>query len=148
MTMTIGELAAAFVIVTKEVEHERHAIMEKVAKTLQEEAKRVIGTYDEVPPWPQLAESTQEERSRLGYQPNEPLLRTGALRDSIKFDVDPDGKEASVGTDDEKAVWQEFGTVSIPPRPFLGNAIEVKRDEIEKIAGDGMIRAVMSKARS
>jgi hypothetical protein len=29
--------------------------------------------------------------------------------------MDEDGKEAYVGTDDEKAAWMEFGTRNAPP---------------------------------
>lgn len=46
-----------------------------------------------------------------------PWLRTGALRDSIVSEVTE--SRAVVGSGDPVAVYQEMGTRTIPPRPFL-----------------------------
>ena len=70
------------------------------------EGKRVLGTYEYK--WPQLQADTQAERVRLGFSPNEPLLRSGAMRDSISFVVTVPGKEAWVGSNLKAAaalVW-------------------------------------------
>ena len=48
-----------------------------------------------------------------------PWLETGSLRDSISYDVQ--GTEAVIGSGSDVAVYQELGTPSIPPRPFLGS---------------------------
>lgn len=142
---TLGELAAALTLAAHEMEHAaRPAAMKKACETLVEEAKRVIGTYDYG--WPQLAEVTQEDRARLGYPPNEPLLRTGEMRDSIEYNMDPDGREAYVGTNNEKAVWQEWGTVGIPPRSFLWGAWEHRGQECADMSAEMLGKAFEGKA--
>lgn len=45
-------------------------------------AKALFGTYQAG--WRQLAESTQKDRQRRGYSPNDPLLRSGALQGLVK----------------------------------------------------------------
>src|ERR1700733_4246166 len=106
-----GELAA------KRLPHAREVALETACKMIVAEAKSAIGTYTFE--WPQLAESTQAERAREGYPANEPLLRTGEMRDSISYTIDKPGEEATVGSTSEIALWQELGTGKIPPRPFL-----------------------------
>jgi hypothetical protein len=46
------------------------------------EIKAKFGTYQAG--WPQLAEVTQEQRTKLGFSPNDPLFRSGDLRDAVK----------------------------------------------------------------
>jgi hypothetical protein len=81
--------------------------------------------------WAPLAESTMEEKTRLGFtkqrSAEDPLLRTGELRDSIGHHIE--GHEVAVGSDSEIAVYQELGTATIPPRSFLGGAAVRKTDE-------------------
>jgi hypothetical protein len=47
-----------------------------------------------------------------------PLLETGEMRASIEWNAE--GKEGHVGSNNDKAVWLELGTVRIPP--FLKGA--------------------------
>ena len=72
-----------------------------------------------------------------------PLLETGELRDSIKWNSDK--HEAYVGTDNPKGIWHEFGTGQvtpiIPPRPFLGAAMVASEKEIHKIFERNVARA-------
>jgi hypothetical protein len=103
-----------------------HVALEHAALIVETEAKRVLGTYDY--DWPQLAESTQDERGYLGFPDNEPLLRTGELRDSIEHTVET--KAAHVGSNNDKAVWQELGTTTIPARSFLAGAAAHKFNEV------------------
>ncbi len=75
--------------------------------------------------WPELTAETQAERARQGYTANDPLLRTGALRDAIAVRVA--GNEAAIGVSGDMAVIagaHEFGTGHVPPRPFLRPALE------------------------
>lgn len=67
-----------------------------------------------------LADATQTERERLGYPANEPLVRTGELRDSLK--VKAEGPVAVVGSELEMMAWHEFGISRTPSRPVLGIA--------------------------
>ena len=66
-----------------DVEHAKEEALEIGAKAIQHEAKRVIGTYSF--DWPQLAPSTQADREKQGYAANEPLFRTGQMRNSIEY---------------------------------------------------------------
>lgn len=76
----------------------------------------------------------------LGFAPpDNPLLRTGALRDSISFTVQR--RAAIIGSASPVAHYQEFGTrstaqhISIPPRPFIGPAVYVHGwDEVRHVA--------------
>jgi hypothetical protein len=114
------------------VEEAREAALEVGAKMIKHEARRVIGTYDYG--WPQLAESTQDDRSKQGYAPNEPLLRTGELRDSINYTIVSPGKLAEIGSNNEIAVYQELGTSTIPARSFLaGSASRLEKPIVHMI---------------
>lgn len=116
---------AAFLSTMSFLEAQHHAL-EKSAQIVEEEAKRVIGTYDYG--WPPLAESTKAERVALGFAADEPLLRTGELRGSIEHQAN--SFEARIGSNEDKAVWQELGTSRIPPRSFLAGALQHKVPEI------------------
>ena len=110
-----------------------HAVAEKVENT----AKDKIGHYQlesgPFPAWAELADSTKADRMNKGYDPDEPLLREGTLRDSIVHEVE--GLEAIIGSKSDIAVYQEFGTARIPPRPFIGPAAFENRHKIEAIIG-------------
>jgi hypothetical protein len=110
-----------------------------MAQMIRDEAKRVIGTYEL--DWPQLAPSTQEERVKEGFPANEPLLRTGELRDSIEYTVISD-HEAEVGSNLDIAVYQELGTAHIPPRSFLAAAGAHKGEDAAKVAGKIIANAI------
>lgn len=107
-------------------------VLEQSAKLIQHQAQRAIGTYDYG--WPQLAESTQAERARLGFPENEPLLRTGELERSIEHRV-VSPWEAAVGSDHQVAVWQELGTTRIPARSFLAATAVLKEHQIVRHLG-------------
>ncbi|MDU3302770.1 MAG: hypothetical protein E7E83_15250 [Enterobacter ludwigii] len=116
--------------------------LEVVAKTIEEEAKEEIGVYQPaVGPfdaWDPLAESTKADRVRQGYSEDDPLLRSGELRDSISHRVM--GLAAVVGSTDDKAVWQEFGTDRIPPRPFIGPAYVKSFRKITEMVGFAVMK--------
>ena len=102
-----------------------HKALDAGAKRIEKDARESIGTYQDAagpfPEWAALADSTVKDRVRQGYAPDEPLLREGDLRDSITHQVEG-ASEAVIGSNDDVAVYQELGTVHIPPRPFLGLA--------------------------
>ncbi|WP_337021823.1 phage virion morphogenesis protein [Pantoea anthophila] len=109
-----------------------------IVKEIEETAKEEIGIYQPAygpfDAWAPLAESTKADRVRRGYSEDEPLLRSGELRDSIESEVV--GLAAIVGTKSEIGLWQEVGTSHIPPRPFIGPAYVRKIDPlIEAIEG-------------
>lgn len=86
-----------------------------------------------------LAEATKIDRVRQGYSEDEPLLRSGELRDSIQSEVV--GLAAIVGTKSETGLWQEIGTDRIPPRPFIGPAYLRKIDPLMEAIGQTISRS-------
>jgi phage gpG-like protein len=116
-----------------EVEHANHEALELGARIIEEEAKRVIGTYDYG--WPRLAESTLKRKSD-----DTPLLETGEMRDSIEHVSS--SKEAHIGSNNDKAIWQELGTKTIPPRSFLAGAAMHKEREVVDLIGRAAVLAL------
>lgn len=112
---------------------EQKRLLEEACLIVEKEAKRVIGAYDYG--WPQLKDTTQAERSRLGYPPNEPLLRTGELRDSITHEIEH-GDTSYVGSPLKIARYQELGTQHMPPRSFLMGAAMAKEKEIHELTAE------------
>jgi hypothetical protein len=132
---TLAEAALKFKAFEENLKYANEAILAEWAMTVRDRAREAIGTYRYK--WPQLADATQHEREQEGFAPNEPLLRTGELRDSISAMVEmhgPDRGRAVVGSDSDIAVWQELGTRSIPPRSFLAASAMRSERDLEKIA--------------
>jgi hypothetical protein len=110
---------------------------------LADRAKEYIGNYQSG--WAPLAESTlngwngHPGKIELGYAPpDNPLLREGDMRESISGDAGlvPFGARGVVGSDSKIALYQEIGTIRIPPRPFLALAAMNGYDRASLIFGD------------
>jgi hypothetical protein len=133
--MSFGEFAAMMERNSTTVVERLEGGLLVVSGAVAAEAKRLIG--HENAGWPALAESTVEEKDRLGYtgriSATDPLYRTGELRESIEATVH--GLEAAVWSHDKVAVWQEIGTSRIPPRPFLSSAMRQARPLAEREFG-------------
>lgn len=114
-----------------------HEGLELVATKIEETAKDEIGEYQPAvgpfPAWEPLAESTKADRVAQGYSADEPLLRSGEMRESIHHEVE--ALEAIIGSDSDIAFWQETGTATIPARPFLGPAAFHNIELMQKILG-------------
>jgi len=119
----------------------QHDAMEEACLIIEHKAKELIGTYqaEEAPfgAWPELAESTKEDRVRQGYSENEPLLRSGDMRDHI--DHLAAHTIGVIGSDQEKALAQELGTARIPPRSFLGMAAMMTGEQVANTLGRGVM---------
>ena len=128
-----SELALKF-----ELETEVGACMASAAK----KAKSFIGEQQDG--WADLAPSTIEEKTALGYPVPAPLLREGDLRDSINSEVETRGMEivGLVYSDDPISEYQEYGTSRIPPRPFIVPALIQTLPEIETALGETLVRAL------
>jgi phage gpG-like protein len=129
---------AHFIVREINLETAQKAGLEAAAQIVQAEAKRVIGTYDYG--WKPLKEATIA-RKTTG---DSPLLETGELRDSIEYIVLSD-HEAAVGSNNDKAVWHELGTRTIPPRSFLAGAAAEKAPEVSKVIGLAVASAIASR---
>lgn len=139
----IGHLAA----VRAELDHHEHKGMERAAQIIETEAKAEIGTYQGAAgpfaEWVELADATKDDRAKQGFDENQPGLRRGDMRDSISHAVE--GKEAAVGSDDEKMVWFELGTDRQPPRSVLGTAAVHKGHEAALAVGGSLVTALVGR---
>lgn len=121
-----------------------HRALEYAARIIEEKAKSEVGTYQGAAgpfaAWKELSPGTKADRKRQGFPENEPLLRTGEMRDSIQHVVLKD--EAQVGSNNDKAFWQEVGTSRISPRSFLGSAAVNSAQEIELVIGREIMLAL------
>lgn len=126
------------------VEGEFRWAMSRACVLVQSDAMMRIGEYQAAvgpfPRWQQLAPSTQEERARLGFTPNDPLKRTGELSRSIEITIQ--GHTGYVGTNDPVAEYMENGTSRIPPRPFMGPAGFVNEFKIHNLFMRAMFRSL------
>jgi phage gpG-like protein len=126
--------------------HLRHGL-EAVAERIEHTAREKFGHYQpEVGPfeaWQELAEFTKQDRVAKGFAENDPLLRTGELRDSIGRAVR--GFEAVIGSTSDISVYQELGTNRMPPRPFLGPAVIQNEEGIRAIWHDVLVRGFLGR---
>jgi hypothetical protein len=125
--MNLLEGAAAFLRMAVLYEEGVALALEEGCKIVEEEAKSVLGSYRYG--WPPLQPETIA-RKATG---DSPLLETGEMRDSIEHTVV--GHSGFVGSNSDKAVWQELGTSRIPPRSFLGGAAMRKGEEVAHAVG-------------
>lgn len=114
------------------------AALKEGAELVKAEAQNSIGTYQpargDTPAWAPLSEATKADRVAKGFTPDDPLLRTGELRDSIGVrPIDDDA--LLVGVFDPElqtiAASMEFGYHNVragkvvSPRSFIrGTAFE------------------------
>lgn len=142
---SLGQFATHLASLEVAVHHETKRGLSKVAAIIEKEAKSEIGTYQPsagpFPAWEQLAMSTKQDRVRKGFTANDPLLRSGELRDSISHEVA--SHEAVIGSTSDVAVFQEMGTDKIPPRPFLGPAGFKSEAAIRSILGVALMRGLL-----
>ncbi|MDB5965531.1 MAG: hypothetical protein JWQ72_2031 [Polaromonas sp.] len=120
--------------------------LKAAAKIVKAEAKSEFGVYqdgvDGFNAWANLAEATVRDRIAKGFSPDDPLLRTGDLRDSVSYKVG--GMTAVIGSTSDVMVYQELGTSTIPPRPVLGPALARKRSEVLQVIGNHAVGALLN----
>ncbi|MBI6183464.1 hypothetical protein JEQ07_24095 [Serratia proteamaculans] len=118
-----------------------HEGIEVVAQRIEDTAREEVGHYQDAigpfPAWDPLAPATEDEKARLGYPLDAPLLRTGDMQGSFSHEVK--GLEAVIGSTDDKLVYHEFGTAKMPPRPVLGPAVERNEKFIKRILGKAAV---------
>lgn len=134
---SIGGMIAHLAIMDAELVLSLHDGLKKCAVSIEKTSKEEIGEYQSaVAPfagWVELADSTKEDRVSKGFSENNPLLRSGGLRDSISHEID--SLEAVVGSDSGIMVYQELGTETIPPRAVLGPAAVRNKNVIIRTLG-------------
>lgn len=127
-------MAALLTHMVAGVSQAQHAALEKAAVIVETEAKAEIGNYQGAAgPFAAWAPLKPETIARK-VNGDTPLLETGEMRDSIEHMVQ--GNSAYVGSNNEKALWQENGTSrGIPPRSFLGGAAVRKSPDVVAAVG-------------
>lgn len=127
--LTLGGMAAILVAAQHRMENVQSTQMEKAAVLIEEEAKRVLGTYDYG--WPRLSPVTIARKANG----DTPGIETGEMKDSVEHVSS--STELSVGSNESKAVWFELGTSrGQPPRPFISGALVHKLDEVQALLGE------------
>jgi hypothetical protein len=125
------------------------------AELVKAEARDEIGHYQsargDTPAWAPLSPATQEDRAAKGFTPDDPLERTGQLRDSIEVrPVDDDAM--LVGVFDPAmvpiAAAMEYGHHNVRankfvgPRSFIRGAAFEKAEEVGALIGDAFIASM------
>jgi hypothetical protein len=122
-----------------------HAAMERACRIVEAEAKREIGHYQSAAGpfagWAELADSTKEQRVKLGYTENDPGLRSGEMQASIGHVAEQ--REGVIGSDDQNLVYFELGTTRQPPRSVLGIAAVHKERQVVEILGSSVVKALV-----
>lgn len=136
---TLPEAAAFFGNFAAFQSANRHHALEKVGQKVEDTCKTVLGTYDFA--WQELAPATKEDRLRKGFSENEPGLRTGDMRDSIKHKVH--GASVYVGSDDPHLEWFELGTHTQPPRSVLLQGALHAKKEIGTIMAREILKPIL-----
>ena len=141
----IGEMVAHLAEIAAAETLTLHKGLKTCATAIEKTAKAEIGVYQRevgnFAGWVSLAESTQTDRAAKGFTPDDPLLRTGALRDSITHQIDE--LDAVIGSDSDIMVYQELGTDRIPPRAVLGPAAIRNKDLIMKTLGHAVAEGLL-----
>lgn len=142
---SIAEFVFHLTAVHERLEHGDQEAMERAALVVETRAKANIGHYqDGIEPfadWASLADATRDDRVRQGFSEDDPLLRTGDLRDSIEHVAG--SFEAVIGSNSEVAEYQELGTDKIPPRSFLGGAAVQTGEQVARILQHGVVTALV-----
>jgi hypothetical protein len=136
--MTFGEYAAFLRKSADLVDMEIETTAAVIAEAAAAEAKYIIGHKQ--PDWDSLADPTKEQKGRMGFSGPEfsPLLRTGEMRDSIKWIATSMG--GVIGSNDKVLYWHEVGTPKMPPRPVLGRALLSTIPLLEQMLGETAVR--------
>jgi hypothetical protein len=110
-----------------------------VAPVLAENIRTVMGDHMKLV---DLAPATQAERLREGFTANDPLVRSGELRDSVMPEVvGLFGAEfAAAGSEDPVSGYLEFGTLTIPARPSFELGLAETELVARKVAENASIR--------
>lgn len=125
--------------------------LDVIGFTLEKTAKESIGTYQRgigpFPGWSELAESTIWDKEKHGYAPpDNPLLRTGELRESITHSITFD--TLIFGSKDQIMVYHEFGKSRMPMRPVIGPAVYRNKKRIKEVLGGAIIEGYFKGSKS
>lgn len=100
--------------------------LERAGNLVRDEVQRVLGTHEYG--WPPLAQRTIDNKGH-----DLPGVETYEMRDTVG--VSANHEECRVGSDMDRAVFFELGTVNQPPRPLFAEALRRKTTEIVDMIG-------------
>ena len=136
---SFAELSRHLLRVASSIPKVTAVVIEKIGKNVEKTAKEKIGYYqDESGPfngWLSLTSGTLKYHDRMGVG-DSPLIITGELYASISHETvkAENIQMVTVGSNSDIGFWQEIGTNTIPPRPFIGPAMfENEKESIELI---------------
>lgn len=142
---SIAQMITHLAVMDAAVTLSLHHGLKKCAVAIEATANSEFGVYQgEVGAfagWAPLADATQAARVALGYTPDDPLLRSGDLRESVSHQID--GLEAVIGSDSDIMVYQELGTDRIPPRAVLGPAAIRNKVLINRTLGHAVAEGLL-----
>jgi phage gpG-like protein len=131
MNVSLAEMAAKLIASDVNLKAAEAEIIAEGCAMVAERAKDMIGAPQAG--WAPLSPETLKRKDGV----NTPLLESGELRSSIEWNSD--ATEGYVGSNNRKAVLQEFGTSrGIPPRSFLGAAAVQMEGDIDRMAERGV----------
>ena len=146
MDLTLQQFANRLAALAVEMPKRHQAALKVGAMIIEAEAKHEMGRYQDAAgpfvEWRLLAVRTVEDRIRKGFTPDDPLYRTGSLRQSIEHKVI--GDTAHIGSDDIRARLLEMGDNRVPPRSYLGGAA-VRKGEEASLAVAAMVLAPLAR---
>ena len=149
---SFGSFAEHLVVVAGTTKIALHEGIKKSVALIEKTAKAEIGVYQDAvgtfqndigvfPAWEQLAESTERQKEAMGYPLDSPLLASGEFRDTI--DGKAIGLNGVVGSNDQRGVWFEQGTVHMPPRPVFGPAAVRCEDKVLRILAEAAMIGII-----
>jgi|SRR5579871_3636962 len=118
--------------------------LEKVGHLAQSIAAELPG-HDQ-PHWAPLAASTLLDKEKKGFPVPSPLKRTGEMAESYKTELVPAELAVVVGSEDKVALFQEMGTVKIPPRTVLMPAMQRAMPYAGDVFGEIAVSVLTGKA--
>jgi HK97 gp10 family phage protein len=136
---SLAALAAELsVIAMREIDVAQKHALKQAANIIKKDARAQIGHYQDgvgdYPAWAPLADSTEDEKARVGAPADAPLERFGDLKKSFKSEFENE-HTIIVGSIDPVMEYHEFGTSKMPPRPVLGPALFKNIDAIQELVG-------------
>lgn len=141
MKLSLKDFLDILPTLERQVNEAVHRQLIEIAPQIVETAQAKIGHYQDG--WPPLAASTQQERERLGFTPDDPLLRTGELRDS--YDAIVTANQITIGNTSPKADPLENGSATIPPRPVTLPAVYENLDNLKERLGQATVQGLSNK---
>lgn len=117
---TLLGFVAELATIQQDMEELPRAIVAKACAMITKQSKDQIGKQHEE--WPPLTPGTIADRVHHGFAPNQPLLRTGEMRDSIEWTVQGHGShvEGAVGSNSDIAVLSRARHQQDPAAFVLG----------------------------